>query len=247
MKILSSTLIILVFLGFSCDIDSQSEAQQLITESIQHHDPDNNWNKFKSHVSVNSIVERNGKIDSSSRNIFFDLAANHFEMKYNDKGDEIHYFLNNKECFGEILNNTKLTPAELEEKNINCDRAKMYNNYFRYLIGMPMKLKDPGTIINKEITSKVYKDKAYKVVTVTYEEKVGTYTWLFYFDIQTTELVLTEFSKDGSFQNGETIELNNKVRYQNMLLPGQLKWFVLPDRPFLAEENLSYSKKDPNK
>ena len=69
---------------------------------------------------------------------------------------------------------------------------------------------------------------------------MGTYTWLVYFDKKSAELILTEFSKDGTFQNGETIELNNKTKYQNMLLVGQLKWFVLPDRPFLAEENIIY-------
>jgi hypothetical protein len=105
-----------------------------------------------------------------------------------------------------------------------------------------MKLKDPGTIIENGITQKTYKDKVYDVVTVNYDPEVGTYTWLFYFDQKTAELVLMEFSKDGSFENGETIELNNKVKYQKMILPGQLVWYVLPDRPFLAEENIQYSK-----
>jgi len=124
----------------------------------------------------------------------------------------------------------------------DCERAEMYNNYFRYLLGMPMKLRDPGTVIHEDITNEEYNDREYKVVKVTYRPEVGSDTWKFYFNPENASLDLIEFSKDGTFQNGETIELNEKKRFQGMLLPGQLKWFILPDRIFLAEENIKYQE-----
>ena len=103
MKIFLSTLIVLFFFAFPSKISSQSDGEKLVMESIKFHDPKGNWGKFKSYVSVNSIVERNGKIDSSSRNLFFDLAQNQFEMKYRDKGDDIHYYLDDNNCFVNFL------------------------------------------------------------------------------------------------------------------------------------------------
>jgi len=194
---------------------AQSAAKLLVKQSIKFHDPENQWNKLFADINISSIVEREGIRDTSYRALKFDLENGRFSMRQ----DTVLYEF----------------PCE------DCERATMYNSYFRYLLGMPMKLNDPGTIIHESIDIKKYKDKEYRIVTVTYDPSVGSYTWLFYFERDTPELRLIEFSKDGTFQNGETIELNNKVRFQKMLLPGQLKWFVLPDRPFLAQENIKYA------
>lgn len=209
-------ILILIIVHLTFFLQSQSEAEKLVNQSIEFHDPKGQWSKLLSDIEITSIVERKGVIDTSFRSIHLNLAEGKFSMRQ----DTVLY----------------------EFPCSNCERATMYNSYFRYLLGMPMKLKDPGTIIQEKIDIKKYKGKSYRVVTVNYEPSVGTYTWLFYFEMDSPELRLTEFSKDGTFQNGETIELNNKVRFQKMLLPGQLKWFVLPDRPFLAEENIKYSK-----
>ena len=233
--------LLLILFFCTTNMTSQSEAQLLVEKSIKFHDPKNNWNKLKVDLTINSIVERKGEIDSSERQIYFDLKKNIFDMTVMEDGAETKLYLDNDRCYGEVVGN-ELSAEELTEKNLTCDRAKMFNSYFRYLIGLPMKLNDPGTIIHETVTQKSYKNVEYDVVTVTYDPAVGSYTWLFYFDKQNNELVLTEFSKDGTFMNGETIELNNKVKYQKMLLPGQLMWYVLPDRPFLAEENISFSK-----
>lgn len=218
----------------------QNSASSIIEQSIQYHDPKGNWSKFKANLNFNSIVERNGKVDTSDRHVHLDISKNNFYMNLDVNRDRAELFLNKKECGGQFLDKSKNQQSVLNENNLTCDRAKMYNSYYRYLLGMPMKLRDPGTIIHDDVMEIDYKGKLYDVIKVTYEPNVGTYTWLFYFDKETRALDLMEFSKDGTFQNGETIELNNKLSYQKMILPGQLKWLVLPERNFLAEENIKY-------
>ncbi len=221
-------------------VNAQKKALAIIEQSIDYHDPKGNWSRFKADLHFNSIVERNGKIDTSDRYVQLNLRRNTFHMDLEVKGEKAELFHNKKACGGLFYDKSKNQSNLLEENNLTCDRAKMYNSYYRYLLGMPMKLKDPGTVIHEEVMEKKYKSKLYDVITVTYEPEVGEYTWLFYFDKETRALDLMEFSKDGSFQNGETIELNNKVNYQEMVLPGQLKWLILPERNFLAEENIKY-------
>ncbi|WP_235296451.1 DUF6503 family protein [Portibacter marinus] len=207
---------IILFLFLTHFAYSQSEAVQLIDRSIQHHDPKDRWHQLQAAIDIHSMVRRKDRITTTDRFLTLDIKENKFTMR---QDSTVYSF-----------------PCE------NCDRAKMYNDYFRYLIGMPMKLKDTGTIIHHDIEVKYFKNKAYQVITVTYDPTVGTDTWKFYFDPENAELDVIEFSKDGTFENGETIELNDKIKFQNMLLPGQLKWFVLPDRKFLAEENITYKK-----
>lgn len=220
---------------------TQSEAEKLIDKSIQFHDPDGNWGKFSSLIRISSIVERDGKRTSSERRLIMDLHNENFEMEWEKEGyGTAKVYKSKKTCGGEVLGQ-KISADSLKTAGITCDRAKMYNNYFQYLLGLPMKLKDPGTIIDPEVTTKTYRGRKYKVAKVTYDPKVGKDTWLFYFDNVTAELVLCEFSKDGTFENGETIELNNKRIYDGMRLPGQLIWLVLPYREFLAEENITYT------
>lgn len=232
-------LILLLIISFSGTIQAQSEAHDLINRSIKHHDPKGNWSKFKADVHINSFVERKGKRTESQRDFSMDLDKGSFEMMMDVDGKKGKIYMNNEGCGGE-LPGSSMSEEELKKKGLSCDRAKMYNNYFQYLLGLPMKLKDPGTIVDPNVTKKEYKGQKYNVVKVTYDPEVGKDTWQFYFHPESNELVLCEFTKDGTFQNGETIELNNKVKHQKMILPGQLVWYVLPDRPLLAEENITY-------
>ncbi len=231
----------LLFILLSFTLCSQNEAHEIIQKSIQYHDPNGNWNKLQASIQINSIVERKGKRDTSSRSIIFDFPQNIFQMNYLVDAKEAKLYLDDANCFGEMVDEQSLTKEHLADKNITCERARMFNNYFRFLIGLPMKLMDEGTIIHDIVKEGSYKGKLYYIVKVTYQPEVGSDTWLFYFDKKTYELQIAEFSKDGSFNSGETIEINNKLKFQKMLLPGQLVWYVLPERPFLAEENIIYS------
>ncbi|GLR16845.1 DUF6503 family protein [Portibacter lacus] len=213
---------LLTLLFTNCIIHAQSSAEEIISQSIAVHDPSGNWHKLHADIEIASIVERENKVDTSYRLLQMDLKNELFKMTSFSAKDTSEVIYDGKPCD-------------------DCDRAKMFNNYFRYLLGMPMKLRDPGTIIHEEIQVLDYKGVPYQVVKVTYDPEIGSDTWLFYFHPKTSVLELVEFSKDGTFQSGETIELNNKIKYQKMLLPGQLKWLVLPDRRFLAEENIKYS------
>jgi hypothetical protein len=51
-------------------------------------------------------------------------------------------------------------------------------NYYTYLYGLPMKLKDPGTI-SSVVNRKNFLGKEYLVLKVKYEESIGTDSWYF--------------------------------------------------------------------
>lgn len=112
---------------------TQSEAEILITEAIHFHDPHSQWQKLKAEIDITSIVEGEGRRDTSFRVLRFDLEKGLFEMRQDTTVCKV--------------------PCE------DCERAKMYNNYFRYLLGMPMKLRDPGPIISEVVNTKNYRSQ----------------------------------------------------------------------------------------
>ena len=79
---------------------------------------------------------------------------------------------------------------------MNCERAKMFKNYYIYLYGLSIKLKDKGTIINQKVTAKIFKGKEYLVLKVNYSKEVGKDTWCFYFDPETYAMGVYQFFKE---------------------------------------------------
>ena len=65
---------------------------------------------------------------------------------------------------------------------------KRYRDYYTYLMGLPMKLKDPGTLISPQGILIERQGTSYWMLKVTYEPEVGSDTWYFYFDTETFAL-----------------------------------------------------------
>jgi len=59
---------------------------------------------------------------------------------------------------------------------------------YTFLYGLPIKLKDRGTIIDRKVYNKTFKGKMYNVLKVSYNEPIGKGIWYFYFDPSTSAL-----------------------------------------------------------
>ena len=71
-------------------------------------------------------------------------------------------------------------------------------------MGLPMKLKDPGTLIGSQNT---YRKTGHFLldVKVTYAPEVGSDTWYFYFDTETFALKQYQFFHNEAKNDGEYI------------------------------------------
>lgn len=80
-----------------------------------------------------------------------------------------------------------------DEKSKN----EAWNNIFGslYLIGLPYKMADPGTIYNDMPQTTLANGKKANTVKITYKEGAGScalfHTWYYYFDTETNQLVAT--------------------------------------------------------
>ncbi len=112
-------------------------------------------------------------------------------------------------------------------------------NYYTYLYGLPMKLKDQGTLIDPKVYQKTFKGKMYKVLKVTYKESVGNDTWYFYFDPETYAMEVYQFYHNEEKNDGEYIILNDLQEINGIKMPKIRAWYYNKDDTYLGTDTLT--------
>jgi len=229
------TLFLLLFtsiISFSQEITGN----QLLKKAIQFHDPNENWETFKGKLNVTMETPkrspRKSKITIDLPNQYFSVVA---------KRDTIitQYSINKKDC--KMSLNGDDNPSSALKKKFglkNCKRAKLYKNYYTYLYGLPMKLKDKGTIINQKVEKKTFKGKAYLVLKVTYKKEVGRDTWYFYFNPKTYAMEVYQFFKEAK-DSGEYIILSGLETIHDIKMPKNRAWYYNKDNKYLGTDILT--------
>jgi len=208
---------------------------QLLERAIAYHDPENNWSSFKGKMLIEM---ENPKSSPRSTVIEMKLPNNYFKSTVKKDNYTIESELDNGECTLKLNGSTSIFPKIKDSLNISCDRAKMMKNYYTYLYGLPMKLKDPGTIINNNVVKKTFKGKEYLVLKATYEKEVGNDTWYFYFDPKTYAMEVYQFFHDESKNDGEYILLSEMITVNGIKIPKVRAWYYNKGDVYLATDNL---------
>lgn len=209
--------LILLTISFSLCINSFAQrmtAEEILEKSIQYHDPKGEWNNFNHEMTF--VSERpNGPDRNSVATI--DNSKGYFHLEEN--GSVMSVTMD--EC-GEI-------PADK-----TCDNIKRTRNYYVYLWGLPMKLKDKGTALDHKVTEEEFEGSACYVLRVPYANDV----WFFYIDKSTYAMRGYMFYKDEPARKGEVIYLEGEERIGSMRIPKKRKWLTTPDSRFLGTDIL---------
>ena len=177
---------------------------------------------------------------SSPRKSFIeiDLPQEHFLVKAIKDGVITQYTVDKGICRIAVNGNTTPSEALLKKHKLSCERANLYKNYYTYLYGLPMKLKDEGTIIHQKTTIKTFKGKEYLVLKVSYTKEVGKDTWYFYFDPKTYAMEVYQFFKEQK-ERGEYILLTGLETIHDIKMPKERAWYFNKDDGYLGTDVLS--------
>ncbi|MFT5215156.1 MAG: hypothetical protein ACI83H_000263 [Glaciecola sp.] len=230
-------IIITVFM--SCEKELTSE--QILNNSISYHDPNNEWNTFNStfHITMETPDSPNRESDITINNpesaFYLKVVIDTTMVEYKVRGDNCNIAFNRSAQF---------TEEEAKANNLNCDRAKMYKNYYSYLYGLPMKLKDPGTHISETVEGKSFKGKDYLVLKVTYDESVGSDNWYIYLNPETYAMEVYQFFKKDENGNqkddsGEYILLTEEMVVNFIKMPKVRAWYYNKDDAYLGTDILN--------
>ena len=233
MKKLTTLLIILIaFKGYSQEITGQ----QLLEKAIQYHDPNGTWNTFIGTLFVTMETPKSPKRESE---ITIDLPNQLFSVTATSGKNTSEYHIDKDQIKIGFNGDENPSEAILKKNRLSKDRAKMYQNYYTYLYGLPMKLKDEGTIIHNKVERKTFKGKQYLVLKATYKKEVGKDTWYFYFNPKTFAMEVYKFFHDESKNDGEYILLTEEETINGVKMPKKRAWFMNKDDKYLGTDILS--------
>ncbi|MEM7372907.1 MAG: DUF6503 family protein [Bacteroidota bacterium] len=231
---ISATLLVLVLGAWGMPLVGQSlTGQQLLTKTIQFHDPGSKWVSADIHLDLKG--ERPDG-SSSMTQVTIDLMNSFFSSERDREGKKVRTGIQGDSCFASIDGRTELTEEEIKSNRADCATIQRMRDYYIYLYGLPMKLRDPGTIIDDKVDRTTFNGKEYLVLKVGYEEEVGQHTWLFFIHPETYAMEGYQFYKDEKTKEGEYIYLDGLKDIGGMKLPAIRKWYYVPGDKYLGTD-----------
>tara|TARA_R110001592_G_scaffold32976_7_gene114873 strand:- start:6935 stop:7645 length:711 start_codon:yes stop_codon:yes gene_type:complete len=232
--------LILLALLFSIQSFSQElTGSQLLEKAIQYHDPNGNWNTFKGTLFVTMETPKSPKRESE---IQIDIPNQLFSVKAKSGKNTSEYSIE-KDSVQIVFNGERNPPKEILKKyKLSKKRGVFMKNYYTYLYGLPMKLKDPGTVIHLKVENKKFKGKPYLVLKATYKKEVGKDTWYFYFNPKTYAMEVYQFFHDETKNDGEYILLTGEETVNGVKMPKKRAWFINKDNKYLGTDVLKIDK-----
>ena len=232
MKNLATLLMLFTsIISFSQDITGN----ELLEKSIQFHDPNGNWETFEGALFVTMETPKATPRKSSIR---INLPQEYFFVKAIRDTITTIYAVRKGVCSLAINGDENPSAAVKKQYGLSCERANMYKNYYTYLYGLPMKLKDEGTIIHQKVEKKTFKGKDYLVLKATYKKEVGKDTWYFYFNPKTFAMEVYQFFKEESKNDGEYILLTGLETINGVKMPKNRAWYYNKNNGYLGTDIL---------
>lgn len=217
-------------------VSQELTGSQLLDKAINYHDPNNAWDSFKGNLGI-TMSTPDGKERISD--ITLNLPMEYFQLTSKKDDATLKQTLNKGECELMLDGSTSISEEDIKKHRLTCERTNMYKNYYTYLYGLPMKLKDPGTIIDPKTEKKTFKGKEYLVLKATYEKEVGEDIWYFYFDSKTYAMEVYQFFHDEIKNDGEYILLTDQEEVSGIKIPKIRAWYYNKDDKHLGTDILT--------
>ncbi|MCH9660471.1 MAG: hypothetical protein K0U54_06125 [Bacteroidetes bacterium] len=221
------------FFLLSPTIAQELTGRQLLDKTISYHDPQGNWETFSDTLQL-TLQRADGTKGHSE--VVINLPDEYFSTTIIREGESFTYTIDKENC------TTSITDPKPDAKRSPCEMAALYKNYYTYLYGLPMKLKDPGTHISETVEKRTFKGKEYLVLKARYDEAVGTDVWFLYFDPTTYAMEVYQFykgdPKGAGKETGEYILLTEEVRVNDIKMPKTRAWYYNKNDKYLGTDSI---------
>ena len=231
-RFLTTILLSLSAIGFAQEITGP----ELLDRSIAFHDPDGKWSKVQMNLVIH-METPNRPIRPSK--VTIDNKNGTFELRQITNGREMVWMVDAKDTCSFLVNyRAPQSQAEADSMNLTAARARRMRDYYSYLYGLPMKLKDNGTRIAQKVEKTRFDGKEVLSMKVTYDAEVGKDIWYFYFNPNTYAMEGYRFYHDESINDGEYITLEGMTIHNGLRIPKDRTWYVNKDNRLLGKDFL---------
>ncbi len=213
-----------------------SAADRLVARSVAFHDPDGLWGNAVLHLHIEE-----SRPDGSVREteLRLDPGRGRFGWRRQQDGREAEGSLGPDGCHLALDGSPEFSPEEGEPFRLSCEGLELWRDYYGYLWGLPMKLRDPGVEIDPEVTEVDFAGRPALEIRVAYREPVGSDVWYFYFAPETAALVGYRFYHDEEVGDGEVITLEGETRVGRLRLPASRSWRTHQGDRYLGTDTLT--------
>jgi uncharacterized protein DUF6503 len=211
-------------------------SEELLQKSIDFHDPQGKWGNIDLTLVIDMVSPRRSTRTSK---VSINNGEGTFELRSINNGiesvsridalDSCSFTVNYRPVANQVqADSLRLTPT----------RARFMRNYYSYLYGLPMKLKDEGTIIDPNVQRTKFQDKPVLSLKVTYDEAVGSDIWYFYFSPETYAMIGYRFYHDEAVNDGEYITLEGMSIQNGFRVPKDRAWYTNKEDKLLGTDYL---------
>ncbi len=230
------SILVLVSIFSFVGIAQELTPSALLAKSISYHDPNNAWESFRGTLFITMSTPNNSNRYSE---VTLDFPSDYFKLVAKTDTITTTEIFNKGKCSFTVNGRTIMPKEDSKSNDNNCGPILIMKNYYTYLYGLPMKLKDKGTILAPAVLRKTFQGKEYLVLKVTYEEEVGKDTWYFYFDPATYAMEVYQFFHDESKNDGEYILLDGIEEVKGMMIPKKRSWYTNKENRLLGTDLLT--------
>jgi len=210
-------------------------AKEALTRSIAYHDPQQRWSGGTFSLP---LYESRPGADYRLTELSINNATQTFTLAQQRGTINIYRHLSPDTCYTLLNRKADFTEQEAEQYRLTCSANRNYANYYRYLWGLPMKLTDPGTRLDKPVWEAHFNGQPALQLRVTYDPAVGEDTWYFYLHPETYALLGYQFYHDEAADDGEYIILEDEITMNGVHFPARRYWYTNSDQKFLGKDEL---------
>lgn len=211
-----------------------SASEALIARSIAYHDPEGLWDSGE--IALRIMESRPNGV---TRTVEVGMAPGRGAMEVTRETEDavVSFAVGGEAVLRRAVDgNEDLDEEAFAEHGLDAERVMWLRNYYLFVWGLPMKLRDPGTIVDPEPSADSFGGQEALKVRVTYDPEVGGDTWYFYFHPDTARMIGYRFYHDESANDGEYIHLDGEIANGGLRLPAKRSWFFHSNDEFLGED-----------
>lgn len=204
-------VLVITFYFSSCTITEPPTPDAILKKCIAYHGGLKNWQQFESNWSMISNSSHTNDLDEKIT-ISIDVPRDKFCYQNDRRNVSV--------CFTDTICTTE-KPAGIK------DNYGWTKNFYTYIWGLPMKLKDPGTVLLDSVGSSEFNNSPCHEIYVHYEND----TWTYYVNKKTNRLEGIKFIMNADKSHGEIVEFKGDLKISGVVMPSERIWFDLSKKP----------------
>ncbi len=187
---------------------SSPSGKQILKKSIAFHDPTSQWNNMQQKIIIQSDF------------VYPDSAFNSLSIGLDNPNKRVSY---TNTTLAQRVDFTDTT-CMVVMGDKTCDQAAWTKNFYHFILGLPMTLRNEDGVIHESIVQTTFHDSpCYRVAVDFVQEK-----WHFYFSVADYHLVGFAFNKNFEHK-AEEIYTDGLIDIDAMKLCKIRSWWITTD------------------